>query len=131
MLFVTHVRPEYRSRLPATTHIDGSARVQTVSQEQNPKLWKLLDEFAALSGVPVLLNTSFNVRGQPIVCTPQEAIDTFLAARLDMLVLGKYLVFPAAAEAAGQPVPAGELRLAELQQSIDRHEEVWVNRLAG
>jgi carbamoyltransferase len=71
MLFVTHVRPEFRQLLPATTHIDGSARVQTVSEQQNPRLWSLLREFEKLSGLPVLLNTSFNVRGQPIVCTPR------------------------------------------------------------
>jgi len=80
----------FGDKLPATTHVDGSARVQTVSAEQNPKLWQLLREFEGLSGMPVLLNTSFNVRGQPIVCTPEEAIDTFLAAKLDLLVLGKH-----------------------------------------
>ncbi len=130
MLFVTHVRPKYRSRLPATTHVDGSARAQTVSEEQNPRLWKLLNEFAALSNIPVLLNTSFNVRGQPIVCTPQEAIDTFLAAKLDLLVLGNYLVFPANTEAI--PVAESEAGpgLEELQEAADRHEEFWVNRLA-
>jgi carbamoyltransferase len=131
MLFVTHVRPEYRSRLPATTHVDGSARAQTVSQAQNPRLWKLLNEFAASTGVPVLLNTSFNVRGQPIVCTPQEAIDTFLAAKLDVLVLGNYLVFPAKAETIAIAPPELEPQLLELQEAVDRHEEFWVNRLAG
>jgi len=94
MLFVEQVRPEYRDRLPATTHVDGSARLQTVSREDNPRLWALLREFEKLSGLPVLLNTSFNVRGQPIVCTPQEALDTFLSAKLDVLVAGNCLVIP-------------------------------------
>ncbi len=92
MLYVTHVRAQYRERLPATTHVDGSARVQTVGEEQNPRLWQLLREFEKLSGLPVLLNTSFNVRGQPIVCNPREALDTFLFANLDLLVAGNLLV---------------------------------------
>jgi carbamoyltransferase len=99
MLFVTHVRPEYRGTLPATTHVDDSARIQTVTEEQNPRLWQLLNEFEKLSGLPVLLNTSFNVRGQPIVCTPTEAVDTFLFAKLDALVAGSFLITPRKVEA--------------------------------
>lgn len=92
MLFVTQVRAAYRSRLPAVTHVDGSARVQAVSKDDNPRLWILLNEFEKISDMAILLNTSFNVRGQPIVCTPFEAIDTFLAAELDVLVIGNYVV---------------------------------------
>ncbi len=103
MLYITHVRPEYRVKLPATTHIDGSARVQTVAKEHNPRLWQLLKEFEKLSGLPVLLNTSYNVRGQPIVCTPQEAVDTFLFAKLDVLVAGNYLVVRTHAETVKAP----------------------------
>jgi carbamoyltransferase len=95
MLFVTKVRKEYQARLPAITHVDGSARVQTVTKEEQPRLWLLLDEFGKLTGFPMLLNTSFNMRGQPIVCTPQEAIDTFLTAQLDLLVMGNQLIAPA------------------------------------
>ena len=94
MLFVTPVRAAFRDRLPAITHVDGSSRAQTVAKEQNPRLWQLLNEFEKLSGLPVLLNTSFNVKGQPIVCTPNEALDTFLFARLDVLVMGDYVVVP-------------------------------------
>jgi carbamoyltransferase len=94
MLFVTHVRPEFRGKLPAITHVDESARVQTVTREQNPRLWQLLKEFEKLSGLPAVLNTSFNVRGQPIVCTPKEAVDTFLFAKLDALVAGNFLIIP-------------------------------------
>jgi carbamoyltransferase len=94
MLFVVPVRPVFRHRLPAITHVDGSARVQTVSEEQNPRLWRLLNEFEKLSGIPVLLNTSFNVKEQPIVCTPREALDTFLVAKLDVLVMGDYVAIP-------------------------------------
>ena len=108
MLYVTPVRPDYRDKLPAITHVDGSARIQTVAWEHNPRLWQLLKAFAAHSGVPVLLNTSFNVRGQPIVCTPQEALDTFLFAHLDVLVAGNTLVLPRNAEAV-LPAPAPQL----------------------
>ncbi len=92
MLFVVPVRPAHRTQLPAITHIDGTARVQTVSRETNPRFYGVLKAFEAETGLPVLLNTSFNVKGQPIVCTPTEAIDTFLAAHLDALVLGDFLV---------------------------------------
>ncbi len=94
MLYVTQVLPAYRQNLPATTHVDGSARVQTVSEQDNPRLWKLLKAFERVTGLPIVLNTSFNVKGEPIVCTPREAINTFRNARLDALVLGDYLVEP-------------------------------------
>jgi carbamoyltransferase len=94
MLYVTHVLPAHRHNLPAITHVDGSARVQTVSEEHNPRLWRLLKVFEEVAGLPILLNTSFNVKGEPIVCTPREALNTFRNARLDALVLGDYLVEP-------------------------------------
>lgn len=92
MLFVTPVREAYRSQLPAITHVDGSARVQTLEQEDGPRLYALLEEVGRRTGLPVLLNTSFNVRGQPIVCTPEEAIDTFSAYNLDLLVADGFVV---------------------------------------
>lgn len=92
MLFIAHVRKPYQSQLPAVTHVDGSARVQTVAQADHPRFWQLLNAFGKISGVPILLNTSFNVRGQPIVRTPQEALETFLNAQLDALVIGDFLV---------------------------------------
>lgn len=92
MLIVTNVRPEYRAALPAITHCDGSARVQAVFMDHNPRFHQLLDMFERASGVPILLNTSFNVRGQPIVRTAGQAVDTFLEAGLDALVIGPYLV---------------------------------------
>jgi len=92
MLFVTQVREPYRNQFPSITHVDGSARVQTVAREDSPLFWSLLTEFGAINGAPILLNTSFNVAGQPIVCTPSEAIDTFLTARLDALVISSYVM---------------------------------------
>lgn len=100
MLFITQVVEEYREQLPAITHINGSARVQTVSKEHNPRIWSVLNEFQKISGMPVLLNTSFNVKGQPIVCTPQEALDTFMFANLDALIIGNQLVVPVESKAA-------------------------------
>jgi natural product biosynthesis luciferase-like monooxygenase protein len=129
MLYVTHVRGPYRDKLPATTHVDGSARAQTVSRQQNPKLWQLLKAFEGLSGIPVLLNTSFNVRGQPIVCSPPEAIDTFLAARLDALVLGDTLLVPR--KLATNVGSAHHLTREELEEAAARNEEFWVNRLCS
>jgi carbamoyltransferase len=76
-----------RSTVPAITHVDYSARLQTVGEERNPRFYRLLKAFQALTGCPVLVNTSFNVRGEPIVCTPQEAFRCFLATGMDALVL--------------------------------------------
>jgi carbamoyltransferase len=94
MLLVTPVRPAYRNQLPAVTHVDGSARIQCVAKEDHGRFWRLLDAFGKITGMPILLNTSFNVRGQPIVRTPAEAIETFLTAGIDMLVIGNHLVLP-------------------------------------
>ncbi len=76
-----------RSRVPAITHIDYSARIQTVDEERNPRFFRLLQAFHALTGCPMLVNTSFNVRGEPIVCTPADALRCFLATDIDVLVL--------------------------------------------
>jgi carbamoyltransferase len=92
MLLVAPVRPEMRAVIPAVTHVDGTARLQTVRRDQNPLYYDLIQAFEALTGVPVLVNTSFNVRGEPIVCTPTEAYNCFAHTDLDYLVLGPYLV---------------------------------------
>lgn len=92
MLFVANVRPAYAPLLPATTHVDGSARVQTANRKTTPRLWRLLAKFGEITGFPILLNTSFNVAGQPIVRTPRQALDTFFSAKLDALVIGRVLV---------------------------------------
>jgi carbamoyltransferase len=81
-----------RSPLPAITHVDGSARVQTVAHAQDPVYHALLEAFGRRTGVPVLVNTSFNVRGEPIVCTPEDAYRCFMATALDWLVLGPCLI---------------------------------------
>ena len=81
-----------RSVIPAVTHVDCSARVQTVHQETNPRFYRLLDEFELLSGCPLLVNTSFNVRGEPIVNTPEDAFRCFMRTEMDYLVMGNYLL---------------------------------------
>jgi carbamoyltransferase len=92
MLIAKNVRPEWRDRIPAIVHVDGTARVQTVRAETNPVLYRLLKEFEALTGVPVLINTSFNVKGEPIVETPRDAVICFLTTGIDHLVLHDTLV---------------------------------------
>jgi carbamoyltransferase len=76
-----------RSEIPAATHVDYSARIQTVRREANPLFWEILEAFHRLTGCPVLLNTSFNVRGEPIVCTPEDSYRCFLRTEMDALVL--------------------------------------------
>ncbi len=92
MLFVYDVVPGREQQIPAVRHVDGSARVQTVNRSENPLYFDLLNAFAALTGVPVLINTSFNTRGEPIVCTPRDAIECFWTAPLDALVIGPFLL---------------------------------------
>jgi carbamoyltransferase len=92
MILTFDVVPEMRSVIPAVTHADNSARVQTVRRDVNPLYWQLISEFEKLTGVPVVMNTSFNLRGEPIVCTPKDAIRTFYSSGLDFLVLGNHIV---------------------------------------
>ncbi len=92
MLFVVPVRPEKREQVPAITHVDGTARLQTVGRASNPLFFDLLEAYGATTGVPVILNTSFNVMGEPIVCSPDDAVRCFLSTGIDDLVLGSYLV---------------------------------------
>ena len=91
MLFAFKVNPAKAGEIPAVTHVDGTARPQTVSREENGLYWSLIKEFEKNTGVPVLLNTSFNVQ-EPIVCTPRDAISCFLRTKVDYLVLNNFLV---------------------------------------
>jgi hypothetical protein len=92
MILTAQVRPEKRSMIPSVTHVDGSARPQTVEREINPLYYRLIDEFGKLTGVPVIMNTSFNLRGEAIVHTPTDAIRTFFSSGMDALVIGGFLV---------------------------------------
>lgn len=91
MTFAYPVRPEKRAVIPAPTHVDGTARLQTVSRNANPRYWSLIRAFGDLTGVPVVLNTSFN-DNEPIVCRPEEALDCFRRTQMDVLVLGNYFL---------------------------------------
>jgi carbamoyltransferase len=92
MLFVYRVKPEMRAQVPAITHVDGTARVQTVSREVDPRYYALIEAFERRRGVPMVLNTSFNVMGEPIVHTPADAVRCFYSTGMDALVLGDYVV---------------------------------------
>lgn len=92
MIVTAQVRPEKRSVIPSVTHVDGSARPQTVEPDVNPLYWRLIKEFGNRTGVPVVMNTSFNLRGEPIVSSPTDAIRTFYSSGLDALILGNFLV---------------------------------------
>jgi len=92
MILTAQVKPEKRSVIPAVTHVDGSARPQTVEKEINPLYWRLIDEFGKRTGVPVVMNTSFNLRGEAIVNTPTDAIRTFFSSGMDALLIGSFLV---------------------------------------
>src|ERR1700733_7817683 len=91
MLLTAQVQPDRRV-LPALTHVDASARVQTVGRTENPRFCLLIQAFERLTGVPVVLNASFNVRDEPIVCKPAEAFRCFMRTDMDTAVLGNYLV---------------------------------------
>ena len=87
------IKKEVRDLIPAVVHQDGTGRLQSVSKEINPRFYRLIDEFRKITNIPILLNTSFNLKGEPIVCSPTDAIRTFYSCGLDVLVMGNYVVF--------------------------------------
>ena len=91
MMQVFPIREERRRQIPAVTHVDGSGRLQTVHEKTNPRYYRLIREFAQLTGVPLVLNTSFN-ENEPIVCQPKEALDCFLRTKMDVLVLENWII---------------------------------------
>jgi carbamoyltransferase len=92
MTFIFDVRGDRVDRIPAVRHVDGTARVQTISRAQNPPYYDVLKAFGERTGVPVLVNTSFNTRGEPIVCTPRDAVESFCTTPLDVLAIGSFLL---------------------------------------
>jgi len=92
MIYNFTVHEDKRLVIPAVTHVDNSSRIQTVAREDNPVFYDLIDEFRRITGVAVVLNTSFNLRGHPIVNTPQDAFATFCSGDIDILLLGRYLL---------------------------------------
>jgi carbamoyltransferase len=92
MLFVYDVLPEKAERIPAVRHVDGTARIQTINRSQHALYYDLIKAFQARTGIPVLVNTSFNTRGEPIVCSPRDAVECFWTSPLDALVIGPFLL---------------------------------------
>jgi carbamoyltransferase len=92
MLLVLPIRPDKREVIPAVTHVDGTGRLQSVTREGNADFHRLIEAFRAQTGIPVVLNTSFNLRGEPIVNTPEEAVEDYLKTGMDALVLGRYVL---------------------------------------
>src|SRR5260370_1852503 len=92
MLFVYDVLPEKADRIPAVRHVDGTARIQTINRQQHSLYYQLIKAFQVRTGVPVLVNTSFNTRGEPIVCTPRDAVECFWTSPLDALVIGPFVL---------------------------------------
>jgi carbamoyltransferase len=92
MLLVVPIKPDKYSEIPAVTHIDGTGRLQIVHQETNPLYYNLIRRFGQATGVPIVLNTSFNLKGEPIVASPSDAFNTFSKSGIDLLVLGNYMV---------------------------------------
>jgi carbamoyltransferase len=88
---VVQVKPEYIDKLPAVTHVDGTARIQTVYR--NTIMYNLLLEYEKLTGFPILLNTSFNIKDKTMVLTPKDAIDMFYSSELNLLVMGNYIIY--------------------------------------
>ena len=91
MMQVYQIRAPQRARIPAVTHVDGSGRLQTLTRESNPRFYALIDAFRGLTGVPMVLNTSFN-ENEPVVCRPEEALDCFLRTKMDVLVMGDWFI---------------------------------------
>ncbi len=86
------VKREKRKEIPAVTHVDGTGRLQTVKKEDNPLYWEIIKEFEKITGVPVIFNTSFNIKGEPIVCSPKDALNCFFGTGMDYLIIGNFLV---------------------------------------
>ncbi|MFH0867684.1 MAG: carbamoyltransferase C-terminal domain-containing protein, partial [Candidatus Woesearchaeota archaeon] len=92
MLMVYPIKKEWQNKIPSVTHVDGSGRLQTIRKHQNQLYYDLIKEFGRLSGIPILINTSFNIRGEPIVCTPYDAYKCMMGTGIDHLVIGKFLI---------------------------------------
>jgi len=117
------VKPEKREVIPAVTHADGTGRLQTVSKASNPLYWQLIEAFRKLTNILVALNTSFNLKGEPMVCTPHDAIRTFYSSGLHALVIGYCLVLKRADCCVYNHSAAND------QRSISATEFTWVNQM--
>jgi carbamoyltransferase len=92
MLMVYPIKEKWQNKIPSVTHVDGSGRLQTIKRNQNKRYYDLIKKFGKLSGIPILINTSFNIRGEPIVCTPQDAYKCMMGTEIDYLIMNKFLI---------------------------------------
>ena len=92
MLNVYPIKKKWHDKIPSVTHVDGSGRLQTIRRKQNSLYYDTLKEFGKLSGIPILINTSFNIRGEPIVCSPYDAYKCMMGTGIDCLVMDKFLI---------------------------------------
>jgi carbamoyltransferase len=92
MLMVYPIKKNWHKKIPSVTHVDGSGRLQTIRRSQNELYYDLIKEFGKLSKIPILINTSFNIRGEPIVCTPEDAYKCMMGTGIDFLVMGNFLI---------------------------------------
>jgi carbamoyltransferase len=92
MLMVYPIRKQWQRKIPAVTHVDGSGRLQTIRRFQNERYYSIIKEFGRLSGIPIIINTSFNIRGEPIVCTPKDAYKCMMGTGIDYLVMDRFLI---------------------------------------
>lgn len=124
MMQVYPIREEKRSAIPAVTHVDGSGRLQTVYKSTNPRYYALINAFHDITGIPLVLNTSFN-ENEPVVCKPEEALDCFLRTKMDVLVLGDYFIERAGAMVA-KGTPAKPFKMRQLTGDWDNQQEGYV-----
>jgi carbamoyltransferase len=115
MLFVDKVKRDKVNAIPAVTHVDGTARVQTINRSQHPLYYDLLKAFDQITGVPILVNTSFNTKGEPIVCSPRDAIACFYTSPFDVLVLNSYLLEKEEDDVADMKHQAGSRAVAAME----------------
>jgi carbamoyltransferase len=106
MLFTHDVRPEWRDRIPAVVHVDGTARIQTVDRHEEPLLARMLERFEERTGVPVVVNTSLNTAGRPMVDDPRDALECFGSSPVDLLAIGPFALRRAGVSVAEEPVAA-------------------------
>ena len=92
MLMVYPIKKQYHKKIPAVTHVDGSGRLQTIRKDQNKLYYNLIKDFEKHSNTPILINTSFNIRGEPIVCEPKHAYKCMMGTGIDYLIMGKFLI---------------------------------------
>ncbi len=122
MILVYDVLPHRREQVPAITHVDGTGRVQTISRQHNPRFYELVEHFDRLTGVPMVLNTSFNIRGKPIVHTPDDAIECFLTTGMDALFLGDHMLTKQTERAAAE-LSEDQLRAAHAAAMVADNQE--------